>query len=37
MRLRHAVVVAAIMAALSGMRQQASAAECASKGPKDQW
>ena len=29
MRLRHAVVVAAIMAALSGMRQQASAAEAA--------
>ncbi len=29
MRLRHAVVVAAIMAAFSGMRQQASAAEAA--------
>jgi len=29
MRLRHAVVVAAIMAALSGMRQQVSAAEAA--------
>ena len=29
MQLRHAVVVAAIMAALSGMRQQASAAEAA--------
>ena len=29
MRLRHAVVVAAIVAALSGMRQQASAAEAA--------
>ena len=32
MRLRHAVVVAAIMAALSGMRQQASAAEAARPG-----
>lgn len=32
MRLRHAVVVAAIMAALSGMRQQASAAEAAQPG-----
>jgi imidazolonepropionase-like amidohydrolase len=32
MRLRHAVVVAAIMAALSGMRQQASAAEAAQSG-----
>lgn len=32
MRLRHAVVVAAIMAALSGMRQQVSAAEAARPG-----
>ena len=32
MRLRQAVVVAAIMAALSGMRQQASAAEAARPG-----
>jgi imidazolonepropionase-like amidohydrolase len=32
MRLRHAVVVAAIMAALSGMRQQASAAEATQPG-----
>ena len=32
MQLRHAVVVAAIMAALSGMRQQASAAEAAQPG-----
>ena len=32
MRLRQAVVVAAIMAALSGMRQQASAAEAAQSG-----
>ena len=32
MRLRHAVVVAAIMTALSGMRQQASAAEAARPG-----
>lgn len=32
MRLRHAVVVAAIMAALSGMRQQVSAAEAAQSG-----
>ena len=32
MRLRHAVVVAAIMAVLSGMRQQASAAEAARPG-----
>ena len=32
MRLRHAVVVAAIVAALSGMRQQASAAEAARPG-----
>ena len=32
MRLRHAVVVAAMMAALSGMRQQASAAEAARPG-----
>ncbi|MFZ4637020.1 MAG: amidohydrolase family protein [Pirellulales bacterium] len=32
MQLRHAVVVAAIMAALSGMRQQASAAEAARPG-----
>ena len=32
MQLRHAVVVAAMMAALSGMRQQASAAEAARPG-----